>query len=76
MSIIYATKSGAKICLAIEMNIKLIFILTISLFVQIVSNFVFPAHIRLANAVDFLFPMYAIYCICCRRSTAAERCRV
>ena len=46
MSILYAKNSGAKICLPIEMNIKLIFILTISLFVKIVSYFVFPAHIR------------------------------
>ena len=31
--------------LLIEMNVNLIFILTISLFVKIVSYFVFPAHI-------------------------------
>ena len=42
-------KSGAKICLANEMNIKLFFILTISLFVKIVSYFAFPAYIRAAT---------------------------
>ena len=46
MSIIYEKISGAKICLPIEMNIKLIFILKISLIVKIVSYFVLPDHIR------------------------------
>ena len=46
MSKIYAEKSGTQICLPIEMNIKLIFNLTISLFVKIDSYFVFPDHIR------------------------------
>ena len=39
-------KSGAKICLPIEINTKIIFVLTISLFVKIVFYFVFPDHIR------------------------------
>ena len=34
---LYKKKSDAKICLLIEMNTKLIFILTISLIVKIVS---------------------------------------
>ena len=46
MSIIYVQKSGAKICLPIDMNTKIIFVLTISLFVKIVFYFVFPDHIR------------------------------
>ena len=48
MNIIYVKKSGAKICLPIEMNTKIIFVLTISLFVKIVFYFVFPDHIRSA----------------------------
>ena len=46
MSKVYAKKPGAKICLPIEMDINLIFNFTISLFVKIVSYFVFPDHIR------------------------------
>ena len=44
MCIFDQKKSGAKIFLPIEMNIKLNFILTISLFVKIVSYFIFPDH--------------------------------
>ena len=43
--------SGAKIYLPIEMNIESIFILTISLFVAIVSYFVFPDQISMAQHV-------------------------
>ena len=46
MSIIYVQKSGAKIRLPIEMNTKIIFVLTISLFVKNVFYFVLPDHIR------------------------------
>ena len=49
MRIIYVQKSGAKICLPIEMNTNIIFVLTISLFVKIVFYFVLPDHIRVAN---------------------------
>ena len=45
LSVIYEKKSGAKICLPIKINMKMIFILTISLFVKIVSYFVFLYHI-------------------------------
>ena len=41
MNIIYVKNSGAKICLPIEFNIKLIFVLTISPIVKIVSYYVF-----------------------------------
>ena len=51
MSIIYEKISGAKICLPIEMNIKLIFILTISLIVKIVSYFVLPDHISTVTVI-------------------------
>ena len=36
----------SKHVLPIEMNVKLIYILTISLFVKIVSYYVFPENIR------------------------------
>ena len=51
MNIIYVTKSGTKICLPIEINIKLIFVLTISLIVKIVSYYVFPDHIRYVHVL-------------------------
>ena len=59
MSIHCAKKSGAKICLPIEMNIKLFFILTISLFVKIVSYFVIPAHISAVKLL--LVEKFALY---------------
>ena len=49
--IVCEKKSGAKIYLPIEMNIKLTFVLTISLFVKIVSYYVFPGHIRACCAL-------------------------
>ena len=54
MSIIYDKILGAKICLPIEMNIKLIFILKTSLTVKTVSYFVLPDHISpWAATLDF-----------------------
>ena len=44
-------KSGAKICLPIEINTKINLVLTISLFVKIVFYFVFPDHIRIAYSI-------------------------
>ena len=46
MTIIHVKNSGAKICLPIEINTKIIFVMTISLFIKIVFYFVFPDHIR------------------------------
>ena len=54
MSLIYVKKSGAKIYLPIEINTKLIFVLTISLFVIIVFYYVFPDHIRYGSENSFL----------------------
>ena len=47
--------SGAKMCLTFEIDVKLIFILTIhvSLFVEIVSYFVFLDHIRESPVLSF-----------------------
>ena len=49
MSIIYGRNQAPKHALPIEMNIKLIFILTISLIVKIVSYYVFPENIRVVD---------------------------
>ena len=51
MSIIYGRNLAPKDVLPIEMNIKLIFILTISLIVKIVSYYVFPENIRVENTL-------------------------
>ena len=52
MSILYAKNSGTKICLPIVMNTNLIIILTISMFVKIISYLVLPDHIRVTRDTE------------------------